>query len=181
MLDSEGPLMSLCSAFWKPRTWSEWSCVMTNLSFLNLTVVGKTAGHGEWSHVQDCGTGKAAHAEEQGAGCCSGKCDGGSCPRWALWGTSSGFIPVDRTRIWSWASQVALVVKNTPANAGDMGTILGLERSPGGGNGNPLHYSCLENPMGWEPGGLQSTGLQRVAYDWSDLARTHTWSWQWDA
>ena len=48
------------------------------------------------------------------------------------------------------ASQVALVVKNPPANAGDirdLGSIPGLGRSPGGGNGNPLQYSCLENPM----------------------------------
>ena len=49
-----------------------------------------------------------------------------------------------------WASQVVLVVKNPPANAGDVrevGLILGSGRSPGGGHGNPLHYSCLENPM----------------------------------
>ena len=39
------------------------------------------------------------------------------------------------------------VVKNLPANAGDAGSIPGLERSPGGGNGNPLQYSCLGNPM----------------------------------
>ena len=42
------------------------------------------------------------------------------------------------------------VVKNLPANvgdAGDMGLILGWGRSPGGGNGNPLQYFCLENPM----------------------------------
>ena len=39
------------------------------------------------------------------------------------------------------------VVKNLPANAGDPGLIPGLGRSPGGGNGNPLQYSCLENPM----------------------------------
>jgi len=37
------------------------------------------------------------------------------------------------------------MVKNLPANAKDMGSIPGLERSPGGGNGNPLQYSCLEN------------------------------------
>ena len=49
-----------------------------------------------------------------------------------------------------WASQVVLVVKNLPANAGDardVGLIPGLGRSPGEGNGNPLQYSCLENPM----------------------------------
>ena len=48
------------------------------------------------------------------------------------------------------ASQVALVVKNPPANAGDtrdMGSIPGLGRSPGGGHGNPLQHSCLEIPM----------------------------------
>ena len=39
------------------------------------------------------------------------------------------------------------VVKNLPANAGDMGLIPGLGRSPGEGNGNPLQYSCLENSI----------------------------------
>ena len=46
--------------------------------------------------------------------------------------------------------KVALVVKNPPANAGDVrdvGLIPGLGRSPGGDHGNPLQYSCLENPM----------------------------------
>ena len=48
------------------------------------------------------------------------------------------------------ASNVALVVKNPPANTRDprnMGSIPGLGRSPEIGNGNPLQYSCLENPM----------------------------------
>ena len=47
-------------------------------------------------------------------------------------------------------TQVALVVKNPPANAGntrEVGSIPGLGRSPGGGNGNLLQYSCLKNPM----------------------------------
>ena len=39
------------------------------------------------------------------------------------------------------------VVKNLPANAGDSGSIPGSERFPGEGNGNPLQYSFLENPM----------------------------------
>ena len=39
------------------------------------------------------------------------------------------------------------VVKNPPGNAGVMGSILGLGRSPGDGNGNPLQYSCLVNPL----------------------------------
>ena len=48
------------------------------------------------------------------------------------------------------ASQVALVRKKLPANAGtagDAGSIPGSGRSPGGGQGNPLQHSCLENPM----------------------------------
>ena len=40
-------------------------------------------------------------------------------------------------------------VKNLPANAGDSGSTPGSGRSPGEGNGNPLQYSCLENPMGF--------------------------------
>ena len=49
-----------------------------------------------------------------------------------------------------WPSQVVPVVKNPPANAGDIrdkGLIPGLGRFPGGGHGNPLQYSCLENPI----------------------------------
>ena len=45
---------------------------------------------------------------------------------------------------------MALMVKHLPANAGDVrdtGSIPGLGRSPGGGHGNPLQHSCLENPM----------------------------------
>ena len=39
------------------------------------------------------------------------------------------------------------VIKNPPANTGDVGSIPGSGRSPGEGNGNPLQYSCLENPI----------------------------------
>ena len=47
------------------------------------------------------------------------------------------------------------VVKNLPANAGDLGLVPGLRRSPGEGNGNPLQYSCLENSM--DRGAWQAT------------------------
>ena len=59
--------------------------------------------------------------------------------------------------------QVALVVKNPPANAGDArdtGLIPGWGRSPGGGHGNPLQYSCLENSM--DRGAWRAT-VHRVA------------------
>ena len=51
-------------------------------------------------------------------------------------------------------------------NVGDPGSIPGLGRSSGEGNGNPLQYSCLENPMdGFSRGRLQSMGSQRVGHD----------------
>ena len=67
----------------------------------------------------------------------------------------------------TWASQVARVVKNPPANTGDVrdgDLIPGSGRSPGEGSGNPLRYSCLEN---WteEPGRLESMGSQKVGRD----------------
>ena len=61
------------------------------------------------------------------------------------------------------ASQVALVVKNPPANAGvvrDLGLIPGSGKSPGEGNGNSLQYSCLENPM---DRGARGTTVQGIA------------------
>ena len=64
------------------------------------------------------------------------------------------------------ASQVALVVKNSPANARD---ARGMDSVPGlgtleGGNGNPLQYSCLESSWTEDPGGLLSTGSQKFGH-----------------
>ena len=58
------------------------------------------------------------------------------------------------------ASLVSLVVKNSLASAGDIrdvGSVPGLGRSPGGGSGNPLQYSCLENPM--DRGDIRDVGM----------------------
>ena len=66
------------------------------------------------------------------------------------------------------ASQEALVVKNLPANAGDLrdaGLIHGLGRSLGGGHGNPLQYSCLENPMDRGAWWAAVHGVARVGHD----------------
>ena len=73
-------------------------------------------------------------------------------------------------------SQVALVVKNPPANARDtrdMGSVSGSGRTSGGGHGDPLQYSCLENPM--DRGAWRATvhRVARVRHDGSDLAQ-HT-------
>ena len=63
------------------------------------------------------------------------------------------------------------LVKNLPASAGgvrDMGSVLGLGRSPAGGLGNPLQYSCLENPhgqsslVGYSPWGHIESGMTEV-------------------
>ena len=74
-------------------------------------------------------------------------------------------------------SQVAPMVKTLPASAGDirkMGSISRSGRSPGGGHGNPLQYPCLENHM--DRGAWQAVvhRVQRVRYDWRNLATTHT-------
>ena len=54
--------------------------------------------------------------------------------------------------------------KESTRNEGEVGLIPGWGRPPGGGHGNPIKYSCLENPLTEEPGGLQYIGLQRVGH-----------------
>ena len=69
----------------------------------------------------------------------------------------------------SWASQVALAVKNQSANVGDvrdMGSIPRSGRPPGGGHGKPFQYSCLENPM--DRGAWQTT-VHRVTQSLTQL------------
>ena len=94
----------------------------------------------------------------------------GSLARWSPWGGKES----DTTEQLNWASQTAPVVKNLPANSGglrDASSIPGCGRSPGGRHGNPLQYSCLENPM--DRG--QSTGSQKVGLtEVTEHIRTHT-------
>ena len=63
-------------------------------------------------------------------------------------------------------------------NVEDPGSIPGSGRSPGEGNGNPLQYSCPENPWKEEPGRLQSIGSQRVGYDWVTSLSPSFVTWQ---
>jgi len=75
----------------------------------------------------------------------------------------SGYLtePIKLTKVFP-------VVKKPPACAGDAGSILGWRRSSGGGNGNPLQYSCLENPMdrrAWQP---LVHGITKSQTQWSD-------------
>ena len=102
---------------------------------------------------------------------------------------------MQETRVWPLgqadltASQVALVVKNTPPSVGDLRDVdsipgsdpleEGMGRSPGGGHDNPLQYSCLENSM---DRGAWWTVINRAAKSWTQLqglsthmhARAHT-------
>ena len=68
------------------------------------------------------------------------------------------------------------VVKNLPANTGDVGSISVWGRSPGEGNGNPLQYSCLENPMD-RGGAWQATvhGVPRVGHDLATKEKERAW------
>ena len=71
------------------------------------------------------------------------------------------------------AFQVALLVKNPTADAGDsrdVGSIPGSGRPPGVGNGNPLQYSCLNNPM--DRGAWQATGHEEL--DMTEMKQTMT-------
>ena len=73
------------------------------------------------------------------------------------------------------APQVVLVVKNSPVNSGDIGdggSVPGLGRSPEEGNGKPLQYSCLGNPMD------RGAAVHGVTQSWTRLKRlsTHTWT-----
>ena len=75
------------------------------------------------------------------------------------------------------ASQVALVVKNSPANAGDVrNTVLipALGRSPGQGHGNPFQYSCLKNPMDRGAWWFTVHGVAKNQTQPSVHAHTHT-------
>ena len=89
-----------------------------------------------------------------------------------------GTFPVCTICKHGWASRVALVVKNPPASAGDRfkrhRLIPGSGRSPGRGHGNPLQYSCLENPMN-----RGAWGVHRIAKSWTLLKRLsiHTFIW----
>ena len=68
------------------------------------------------------------------------------------------------------------VVKNLPANAGDVGSVSGLGQPPGEGNGNPLQYSCLGNPMdrgAWQA--MVHGGHKKVGEDLATKTNRSAW------
>ena len=100
----------------------------------------------------------------------------------SLWEKHSLLRPRFQPRLLtSRVSLVAETVKNPPANAGDLGSTLGLGRSPRGGHGNPLQYSYLENPMDrgtWWATVHRVTQSQTQLSDYStDLQKCKIISW----
>ena len=73
------------------------------------------------------------------------------------------------------------MVKNLPASAGDVGSIPGLGRFPGGGNGKPLQYSCLGNPT--DRGAWRATvhGVTKIRTWMKQLSTQYTYSYDWFA
>ena len=96
------------------------------------------------------------------------------------WHAAVHGVTKSQTRLSNWTelnnSLVAQMVKNPSAcNEGDLGSVPGLGRSPGGEHGNPLQYSCLENPHGWR----SLVGYIPWAHKESDLTEwlsTHVYS-----
>ena len=102
-----------------------------------------------------------------------------------LWVLRSPQLHVWREALGHGCFPGSSVVRNSPANIGDSGLILGSRRSPGGRNGNLLQYSCQEMPWTEEPGGIQSMGSPGIRRDWvrlhaqreprQSLAKDKTW------
>ena len=90
------------------------------------------------------------------------------CPQYSLVSTILYQLFIILCTIQNGGSQVAVVLKTSPATAGDR-TIPKLGSSPGGGHGNPLQYSCLENPTDRGAWQAKPMGLQRVRHNRKEL------------
>ena len=121
----------LCSAKWMPERrilGDSWTCGVTFWPFLNSS--------GWWWLISSVFlTRTSCHKTTHANGYY------GAWPGWAGW------ISVLPLTIWEKYFTGGSEVKSSASNAGDPGSIPGSGRSPGEGNGNPLQYSCLENPM----------------------------------
>ena len=131
--------MNLQLGSWRarmPHYLSFWWCLAWTIQATQLF---------QWLHLA-----RKISSLKRGHGCIS-------CGHCLLWGIFFSFL-IGTLLCHKWASQVVLVVKNPLANAGDIRDASftpGLGRSPGEGHGNPLQYSCLENPM--DRGAWQAT------------------------
>ena len=79
--------------------------------------------------------------------------------------TYSSFMNLFLAMLYIWDFPGSSEVKESACNVEDLGSVPGLGRSPGEGNGNPLSILAWRIPWTEEPGGLQSKGSQRVGHD----------------
>ena len=159
-----------------PGRMDKWFCLESCMGFSGFHVKDR------YSTYRSCRSRVQAVLKFRPDGMvCLGVIRGKSDSQWLRWtmGVSCYQLLVSsKSSASPGVSQVALVVKNPPANAGDVrdaGSIPGLGISPGEGNGHPLQYSCLENPT--DRGAWWATvhGLQRVGHDWvTEHMHTHT-------
>ena len=91
---------------------------------------------------------------------------------WYISDNSGNSQEFDNQSLYRWGFPGCSVVKNPPANAGDMGLIPGLGRSHGEGNGNPLQYSCPENPVDGEAWWATVHGVAKSQTQLSNLTFT---------
>ena len=144
-------LQKYLSDFWTVTISEKLQNIFINLSILNTNTLEKTCSGVNKSYLSSLSFSNLALSSKQIKGSNvlrAGRKGGGN-------EKASKIVVMPRWMV-NEASQVALVVKNLPANAGDVrdtGLILGSERSPEGGHGSPLQYPCLEN--------------QRKPYIWS--------------
>ena len=144
-------LQKYLSDFWTVTISEKLQNIFINLSILNTNTLEKTCSGVNKSYLSSLSFSNLALSSKQIKGSNvlrAGRKGGGN-------EKASKIVVMPRWMV-NEASQVALVVKNLPANAGDVrdtGLILGSERSPEGGHGSPLQYPCLDN--------------QRKPYIWS--------------
>ena len=81
-------------------------------------------------------------------------------------GPQAPAVRIWRTMLYLLSFPGSSAGKESASNAGDLSSIPGSERSPGGEHGNPFHYSCLENPHGKRSLAGDSPWSQRVGFDW---------------
>ena len=124
---------------------------------LHYSCLGTPMGREDWQAI--------VHGLPEWLSCKESACNAGEPGLIPEWESFPG-EGIDYTLQYSWASLVVQTGKNLPAVQETWGLIPGLGRSPGGGHGNPLQYSCLENPM--DRGACQAT-VHGVAKSWTRL------------
>ena len=92
-----------------------------------------------------------------------------SAGSWWLTGKPGELQSMGSQGVWhQWATELPSYSRESACNVGEVGSIPGLGRSPGEGNGNPLQYSCLENPVDWPHGRKESDTTEQLTLSFSN-------------